>query len=74
MRKTTVYLGDDQKRELERLAGHLRRSESQLIRDAIDLLVKSEQPAKPKPGPIFSIPETLSTQVDDLLAEGFGRD
>jgi Arc/MetJ-type ribon-helix-helix transcriptional regulator len=72
MRKTTVYLPDDLKAELGRLATVTGRSEADLIREGIRLL--SVQTAAPAPRlALFDsgIPD-LAERVDDYL-EGFGE-
>lgn len=74
MLKTTVYLPDGLKRRLEELARRERRSEADLIRAAVDGYVRSRHRPKPRPGLFDSGDPTLAARVDELLAEGFGRD
>lgn len=72
MTKTTVYLPDELKRDLERLAASSGRSEAQLIREAVAALTTTS--ARPRPhGGLFSSGEPLlSERVDEALA-GFGE-
>ena len=74
MIKTTVYLPDDLKASLERLAAEGNRSEAELIREAIRLRVERE--ARPRPRvPLGDRPlgdPEASERVDELLV-GFGE-
>ncbi|MBV8527960.1 MAG: ribbon-helix-helix protein, CopG family [Candidatus Dormibacteraeota bacterium] len=72
MTKTTVYLPDELKRELERLAAASGRSEAQLIRDAVAALTTTA--ARPRPrGALFGSGEaSLSERVGEALS-GFGE-
>ena len=75
MTRTTVYISADAKRRLSMAARRRRRSEADLIREAIDQLL-AEEPARPKPNlPLFSgVDHSVADRVDDALAEGFGAD
>lgn len=74
MRKTTLYLPEDLKVSLERLASEEGTSEAELIREGIRQVV--EQRRRPRP----RIPleteglgdPTAAERVDELL-EGFGK-
>jgi hypothetical protein len=72
MIKTTVYLPERVKRELERLAQREGRSEAQLIRQALEELVQNAP--RPRPTlPLFSSGDpTFAHRVDEQL-EGFGE-
>lgn len=71
MTKTTVYLPDDLKRELGRLAVASGRSEAELIRQAIaDLVAGAERP-RPRGGLFSGDDGSLSTQAESALT-GFG--
>lgn len=71
MIKTTVYLAQRTKRQLAALAAREGRSEAELIRVAIDRLVR-EEPRKPR-FPLFrSDDPTMARRVDELL-KGFGE-
>jgi Arc/MetJ-type ribon-helix-helix transcriptional regulator len=71
MRKTTVYLPDDLKRKVERVAADHRMSEAEVIRAALNEYT-AHRPPRPRAG-TFSH-GSLADRVDELLREGFGRD
>jgi hypothetical protein len=73
MVKTTVYLPDDLKRSLERLAAERGESEAQLIRDAVASLVHGAVRPRPR-GALFSSddPMLFGQNVDEAL-KGFGE-
>ena len=72
MIKTTVYLDEEAKRALAVMARAQERSEAELIRSAIDQLIESEQPPKPRL-PLFSSADPgLAERVDEVL-NGFGE-
>jgi len=73
IRKTTVYLPDELKAAIERLAARTHRSEAEVIRDALLSAVVASTPPKPRL-PLSSIAlgdPTLAERVDEAL-EGFG--
>jgi hypothetical protein len=72
MRKTTVYLPDDLKFALGRVAAEKGRSGADLIREAIRDLVRDSEPPRPRV-PLFSSGDpTLAERVDEEL-RGFGE-
>ncbi len=71
MNKTTVYLSDELKSELKRVAGETGLSEAELIREGIRLAVSRHLPPVPRAGIFDSGEPGLSERVDELLA-GFG--
>lgn len=73
MKKTTVYLPDDLKAALERAAAEKGQSEAELIRKAVEDLVKGL--GRPRPRlPLFSSGDpTLAERVDEELRRGFGE-
>ena len=78
MRKTTVYLPDELKTDLERAAGDMGRSEADLIRDAVRLLLEEQRPPRPKVPLFDSGAPTLAERVDEEFAgqgpsDGFGE-
>ena len=75
VKKTTVYLPDDLKQRVERTAREQKRSEAEIIRAALDEYT-SNQAARPRPTlPLFDSGRgNIAERVDELLAEGFGRD
>ena len=71
MIRTTVYLTEELKLALERVARAQQRSEAQLIREGVRQVV--EQYAPSPRIPLFdSADPTLAERVDELL-EGFGE-
>lgn len=73
MVKTTVYLPEDLKASLERLAAEQGRSEAEIIREAIRGVVGDGPPPKPR---VPLVPRALgdpaaAERVDELL-DGFG--
>lgn len=75
MVKTTVYLPEELKHALERVAATEGRSEADIIRDAIHERVsrpRRRAPRLPLVDTGFGDP-TAAHRVDELLAEGFGR-
>lgn len=66
-RKTTVYLSDQLKADVEREALQRGCSEAQVIRDAIEAAVRRPQP---QPGIVDG--EAIAERTDELLA-GFGE-
>jgi hypothetical protein len=72
MKKTTVYLPEELKSALGRIAREKRRSEAELIREAIRALVKDSEPPRPRL-PLFSSGDpTLAERIDEELV-GFGE-
>jgi hypothetical protein len=72
MYKTTVYLPEKLKHDLERVATETRRSEAELIREGINLVIAQHDPPFPHVGIFDSGDPTLADRVDELLA-GFGE-
>ncbi len=72
MVKTTVYLPEALKEKLGLVAAREGRSEADVIRVALELYTLT----RPRPRlPLFdSGKPDLAERVDELLAEGFGRD
>ncbi|MDQ3886104.1 MAG: ribbon-helix-helix domain-containing protein [Actinomycetota bacterium] len=76
MVKTTLYLPDDLKRQVEDAARRRGISEAEFYREALRQAVVQPRP-RPK-GALFASgtgPGTsdLSSRVDEILAEGFGE-
>jgi hypothetical protein len=72
MIKTTVYLPDDLKLELKRLAGASGRPEAELIREAIDTFVAGSQRPRPRGGLFRGDGTSLAEHADEAL-RGFGE-
>jgi hypothetical protein len=69
--KTTVYLPDDLKNAVARIAATSGRSEAEVIRDAIAQLARRAERPRPRGGLFASGDASLSDSVDEALA-GFG--
>jgi Arc/MetJ-type ribon-helix-helix transcriptional regulator len=73
MKKTTLYLPDELKADLERASEAEGRSEAELIRKAIRSMLKGRQPSAPSLPLFDSGDPTLSERVDEELEDGFGE-
>ena len=74
MRKTTVYLPDTLKDRIERLAKREQRSEAEIIRNALESFTTGRD--RPRPTvPLYRGQgiTNVAENVDEALAEGFGR-
>lgn len=71
VKKTTVYLPDELKARVERMAATMHQTEASVIRAALETYTKVERP-RPRAG-LFEH-GNLAGRVDDLLAGGFGED
>lgn len=72
MKKTTVYLPEDLKSALGRIAANKGRSEAELIREAVRDLVRDSEPPRPRL-PLFSSGDpTLARRFEEEL-RGFGE-
>jgi hypothetical protein len=74
MVKTTVYLPESLKRRLEQIARTQGRSEAEIIRRALETFTADQDRPRPRLPLFASGDPTLAERVDDILAEGFGRD
>jgi len=72
MRKTTVYLPEDLKRDLERVAAARGCSEAELIREAVRTLAEEAVSRRPRLPLFKSGKRGLAERVDRALA-GFGE-
>jgi hypothetical protein len=70
--KTTVYLPDDLKAELERTAAETRRSEADIIREGIRLAIAQHEPPAPTIPIFVSGDPHFAERVDEHLT-GFGE-
>jgi len=72
MKKTTVYLPEDLKSALGRIAAQRGSSEAELIREAVRGLVQDSEPPRPRL-PLFSSGDsTLARRFEEEL-RGFGE-
>lgn len=70
MQKTTVYLPDELKRAIKRVAGRRGISEAEVIRDALHSAVGGDRP-RPRGG-LFSSGDPIARDADRHLV-GFGE-
>lgn len=75
LKKTTIYLPDDMKKKVEAMAEQEKKSEADIIRDAINTAIQSKPvypvPRIPLPGMKLGDP-TIAERAGDLL-DGFGE-
>jgi plasmid stability protein len=71
MNKTTVYLPEDLKQSLKRMAAVTGRSEAELIREAVAAQVRVSGQPRPRGQLFTSGGSSLAEQADQALA-GFG--
>ena len=75
VKRTTIYLPDDLKAQLEATARSEGRTEADVIREALRRALEGREPNRPR----LPLAEPSGTrtnwaeQVDELLEEGFGR-
>ncbi len=76
VKRTTIYLTDAQKLELESLSTRTTRTESDLIREGVDHVLGLHRVAHRKPGPLFALSDPILDDPDRVeeALEGFGRD
>ena len=72
MKKTTVYLPDDLKAALRRAAAERGQSEAELVRKAVEDLVRGSARPRPRLPLFYSDDPTLAERVDEEL-QGFGE-
>jgi hypothetical protein len=76
VKRTTIYLTDAQKQELEVLSARTTRTESDLIREGLDRILETHRAKRRKPGALFALSDPVlddPCRVDEAL-EGFGED
>jgi Arc/MetJ-type ribon-helix-helix transcriptional regulator len=72
--RTTVYLPEELKRRVERTARDRRTSEAEVIRAALHEHTAKERPRPRLPLFRGSDKTNIAERVDEILADGFGRD
>lgn len=72
VKKITVDLDDQMKRDLERLAASSRRSEAKLVRDAVAALIGRAPKPRPR-GQLFRSSDDASSERVEELLSGFGE-
>lgn len=76
VKRTTIYLTDEQKQELEALAFRTKRSEAELIREGVDHTLSAHRPVSRKPRPLAAFNDPILDDPDrvDEALKGFGED
>jgi Ribbon-helix-helix domain len=76
VKRTTIYLTDAQKQELEFLAQRTTRTESALIREGVDHVLDAHRVKHRKPGALFALSDPVLDDPDRVeeALEGFGED
>ena len=72
MLKTTIYISRESKKALKRLAQEMERSEADLIRAAIDDLIRAQDSPLPEIPLFDSGQPNLAENIDEAL-KGFGE-
>lgn len=75
VKRTTIYLTDDQKRQLELLAARFTRTEADLIREGVDHVIDTHRSPSRKPSPLFALDDPVLDDPDrvDEALDGFGE-
>lgn len=74
MKKTTLYLPDELKEQVETVARNEKRSEADVIRDAVSAAVASRLPPEPLvPLPGFALGDPSIAERAGELMDGFGE-
>jgi ribbon-helix-helix CopG family protein len=76
VRRTTIYLSEEQKQALEAIALRTNRTESDLIREGLDRVIEIHRLRRRKPRPLFALDDPVldnPNRVGEAL-EGFGED
>jgi hypothetical protein len=76
VKRTTIYLTDDQKQELELLSAQTTRTESDLIREGVDQVLDAHRVRRAKPSVLFALSDSVLDDPDraEEALEGFGQD
>jgi hypothetical protein len=75
VKRTTIYLPDDVKAQLERVARAEGRTEADVIREALATALARRTPPRPQLPLVepTGVASNVAEDVDEALAEGFGR-
>jgi hypothetical protein len=76
VKRTTIYLSEEQKQEMEALALRTGRTEADLIRQGVDQVIELHRVRRRKPRPLFALDDPVLDdpgRVEEAL-EGFGED
>ena len=70
VKRTTIYLTDAQKQEIEALSGQTTRTESDLIREGVDRMLDAHRVRRRKPRALFAFNDPVlddPDRVDEAL-------
>jgi hypothetical protein len=74
VKKTTIYLSDELKQRLQQTARANGTSEAEVIRTAIERFTRDDSHPRPR-WPLFDSERGgVAERVDEILADGFGKD
>jgi hypothetical protein len=75
VKRTTIYLTEDQKLQIEQIAKETRKTEAQLIREGVDRVIDQSRMRRRKPRALFALEDPLLDDPDrvDEALEGFGE-
>ena len=76
VKRTTIYLTEAQKTELETISDRTRQTEAELIREGVDHIISVKRIRQRKPGPLFALDDPVlddPRRIDEAL-EGFGAE
>jgi hypothetical protein len=76
VKRTTVYLEDEQKRQLAEIAARTALSEAELIRGGVDRVIEEHRLRRRKPRALFALEDPVLDDPDRVkeALEGFGED
>ena len=75
VKRTTIYLNDDQKQALEAIAERTSRTEADLIREGVEQVIDVHRLRRRKPGALFALEDPVlddPSRIEEAL-EGFGE-
>ncbi|HEY5815993.1 MAG TPA: ribbon-helix-helix domain-containing protein [Solirubrobacterales bacterium] len=74
VKRTTIYLTEAQKKELETISDRTRQTEAELIREGVDHVISMKRLRQRKPRPLFALNDPVLDDPDriDEALEGFG--
>jgi hypothetical protein len=76
VKRTTIYLSEEQKRALEAIAQRTSRTEADLIRQGVDQVIEINRLRRRKPQALFALDDPIlddPNRAGEAL-EGFGED
>jgi len=76
VKRTTIYLTEAQKKELEAISDRTQQTEAELIREGVDHVISVKRVRRRKPGPLFALNDPIldDPERNDEALEGFGEE